>query len=382
MGTKEDIVEALVKQVEDLEPEIIVVPCSGEDALAGLRDQIFQQGPASFKQSVRTGGVDSAWLRAVRSLAKTQNKTFVIVSKDGDIAKATKAWSMNSTIYPDLFAIRHKLFRYTTATHEVVRHVIRYLSEAIESFAPGNSQSLFDGPKFADVSQLLIEEFDDYDSDESFREANVEISRLGPLVGLRVLQNDRREGSLQVEAWLAADLEIQFWFDVAVQGDMELKMRSQTLLGSVIKAEIGLQTTDEQIVTAHLDEAVTVIVESNKTDVDGALQTVTEVIGLAPGLDGEEIFEALQSNSEWVGPLIDGRELKLSVYSTDYKGVSNEQVIEARVGDKLCSVAWSCTEDYSVFDDEYIDERECIFKEDGFPLPIWKIPSWLLEMLG
>lgn len=44
-------------------PNVVIVPMLGDNAIAGLRDQVLGTGPGTQKNDVRTGGVDSSWVR-------------------------------------------------------------------------------------------------------------------------------------------------------------------------------------------------------------------------------------------------------------------------------------------------------------------------------
>ncbi|KSU56123.1 hypothetical protein AS181_18955 [Gordonia sp. SGD-V-85] len=44
-------------------PNVVIVPMLGKNAIAGLRDQVLGTGPGTQKNNVRTGGVDSSWVR-------------------------------------------------------------------------------------------------------------------------------------------------------------------------------------------------------------------------------------------------------------------------------------------------------------------------------
>lgn len=59
---KDDSVE-LVTKVLEATANVVILPTHGESAIQAIRDQVMQTGPGAKKSGVRTGAVDSAWIR-------------------------------------------------------------------------------------------------------------------------------------------------------------------------------------------------------------------------------------------------------------------------------------------------------------------------------
>ncbi|WJG15899.1 hypothetical protein PWF70_23870 (plasmid) [Gordonia sp. Swx-4] len=58
----EDISQRLHARIGSIS-NVVIVPMLGDNAIAGLRDQVLGTGPGTKKSDVRTGGVDSSWVR-------------------------------------------------------------------------------------------------------------------------------------------------------------------------------------------------------------------------------------------------------------------------------------------------------------------------------
>lgn len=66
----------------------VIVPLSELAAIEGIKDQILQRGPGSFKAEVKTGAADSAWLRSVFEYNEETFDGLLIVSGDTAAIKA------------------------------------------------------------------------------------------------------------------------------------------------------------------------------------------------------------------------------------------------------------------------------------------------------
>jgi hypothetical protein len=133
-GSRTDLTEEIIAQVEDLDPPIEIVPCDEESMAEALKDQILRRTPGRLgKGGDRTGAADSAVLRSVEAHSDKTGIAYVIVSNDEDIQKAIEEWGWDRTLYKQLRHAENALFKYAPAPAEAVLQVVRYLASVFDS---------------------------------------------------------------------------------------------------------------------------------------------------------------------------------------------------------------------------------------------------------
>lgn len=85
-----DIAEDMLKRVAAV-PNVKVLLMSGDAAVAWLRDQILGTGPGTRKSGVKTGGVDSSFVRdALARVGDDPSKLVFVSGNAGDLNKTAK----------------------------------------------------------------------------------------------------------------------------------------------------------------------------------------------------------------------------------------------------------------------------------------------------
>jgi len=81
-------VEARIKAI----PNVKILPMTGEAAIAGLEDQILGTGPGEVRDGVKTGAVDSSWVRdAVAAASGDASKLLFVTGNSKDVRATAKA---------------------------------------------------------------------------------------------------------------------------------------------------------------------------------------------------------------------------------------------------------------------------------------------------
>jgi hypothetical protein len=81
------IAEELQKRCADM-PNVTVLAMSGEAAIAGIRDQILGTPPGTVRKGVRTGAVDSSWVRDALLQAQNNPQNLVFLTANGKDVRA------------------------------------------------------------------------------------------------------------------------------------------------------------------------------------------------------------------------------------------------------------------------------------------------------
>lgn len=152
-GSAAQVLEKLDDEMTDLGEGLEIVACRDEDALAGLKDQIFAAPPGEKKgknQDLRTGAADSAWLRSVLRRAEKTDTEIVIISNDPDVHRALAAWGVSLTVHRSADDARAELFHYGIAPLELTYDVLAW----IESRLPGLAAGSWPGRFPSDVSTV------------------------------------------------------------------------------------------------------------------------------------------------------------------------------------------------------------------------------------
>lgn len=150
------VLEKLDEQITELGEGLEIIACRDEDALAGLKDQIFAAPPGEKKgknQELRTGAADSAWLRSILRRADETGSEVVIISNDADIKRALDAWDVVVTVYRSADDARAELFHYGIAPLELTYDVLAWIQSRLPELAAGSWPGRFP----SDVSMISRE---------------------------------------------------------------------------------------------------------------------------------------------------------------------------------------------------------------------------------
>lgn len=116
---------------------LIIVPLSGDAAVAGLRDQIQQSGPGTTKgegdKQIKTGAADSAWVRDALARAGGDPTAIVIATANrNDVEAMCEAIGVPPPVMCEMRNLPHLLSTFVPAPQYLTRLVI----EALISWLP------------------------------------------------------------------------------------------------------------------------------------------------------------------------------------------------------------------------------------------------------
>lgn len=183
--TPEDVLEELERELQAV-PAVVLVPV-GEVAADALRDQVLVAGPArpvtaKSDKVYKVGAADSAILRSYLQQADEDEQAFVLVSADGDAARAFKNWGIEPpTCFRDLKAAARAVFDAVPSETELQNRCLAFLATRVDEVSLGSLQ----GDVFAGF-------YNDYISEVASEEAYADAGR--HVVGLSDLYLDRDEG--------------------------------------------------------------------------------------------------------------------------------------------------------------------------------------------
>jgi hypothetical protein len=88
-----DLVDALEARVVEVGAHIL--PTSGASAVQAIRDQVLGTGPGKTEKGVRTGAVDSAWVRDAVQRAELRTRQVVfLTNNESDVLRTTRAMDL------------------------------------------------------------------------------------------------------------------------------------------------------------------------------------------------------------------------------------------------------------------------------------------------
>jgi hypothetical protein len=157
------VLEKLDDEITELGEGLEIIACRDEEALAGLKDQIFAAPPGEKKgknQELRTGAADSAWLRSVLRRAQETGSEIVIVSNDPDVKRALEAWDVTVTVYRSADDARGELFHYGIAPLELTYDVLAWIHSRLPDLAAGSWPGRFPSDVSMIARELGIDQMD------------------------------------------------------------------------------------------------------------------------------------------------------------------------------------------------------------------------------
>lgn len=334
-------VEAAVRAV----PLLCVLDLHPEDALMALRDQVLDLTPgervsAAKGATVKTGGSDSAWIRAVHRAADGDSSAYLIVSADGDIPAAYAAWG----ITPPLMLQNVNEFTrvlegaaFPSLTSGIVQEVVtRLLAE--QWYEPA-----FDVVDEGGVGRYVVGD------DDKYLQIDLALDHVVDVAAVAQLAVVDRVGSVQGSLFLRAVVSVVGWYrgqhhdrlESETVGHVECLLRTQVLLAPDPTAQDGLDLTFEGDGRSHAHPLT-----GDWAAAEDAFEELLEALRALPGC-GEVTWPPPtgQSRLEYETPF--GVQLDLDVYPDN---LGDEWVAEIDCGGTRVTV--SC----NLLDSSYLGE--------------------------
>jgi hypothetical protein len=243
------VLQKLDDEITDLGEGLEIIACRDEDALAGLKDQIFAAPPGEKKgknQELRTGAADSAWLRSVLSRAKETGSEIVIVSNDSDVRRALDAWDAAVTVYRSSDDARAELFHYGIAPLELTYDVLASIHSRLPNLAAESWPGRFPSDVSMIARELGIDQMD-------LQVIGATINDFKRIVGAGQLSisADGDRGSIQVDVLASAQVSV-----VPREGSLsEPPATPIDIHGWVFHYKLWIRIEDGQMVDFGLDDA-------------------------------------------------------------------------------------------------------------------------------
>lgn len=296
-----------------LVPNLTILPLAGDDAISALKDQVLQTGPGREKtqkdpegktKAVRTGALDSAWLRAVHTHSPDAG-SYVIVSGDRkDIRKAFASWKLPAPpLVSDTRELRQKLFRYTPGELEAVKEVMTFLKRAI---GDGYLEFVMRGARLANLREALRA----FTGEDPTNYDNVPTGLvLKRVIGLGDINISRTKQRISAQAYLMVDVTVsaKTWSEE----DQTFVEESLRLDDSVLQVPLLVQIREGAASDGDVDGDVEINLPTIAYDDERTpLEMILRSFRLVPGLLDQGTIEFPESGP-WEGTLPDGRAIRL-----------------------------------------------------------------------
>lgn len=220
-----------------------IISCRPESALAGLRDQVLQMGPATPKQGVKTGAADSAWVRDILAEADATTE-FHLVSADADPLMAFRSQGEDPPrIHKSLRDLRSAVFHYDdTQVPEAVVELLDYLNDE-DHWDPQIQlrEPEVDGRLASEVPEGVV---------------RLDVFPVMPfkVLGVGDVEITKIRGTISAHVALASTFELEGW---TLSADAVLKQTFRaTYEGGVLAADLVFDRWDGVLSGAHADDIV------------------------------------------------------------------------------------------------------------------------------
>ena len=201
----EELLDALDDAFIDLGDGLEIIGCKPEDAIEGLKDQIFARGTGEKKGGkggIRTGAADSAWIRSVLRVSDEGGNELVIVSNDPDVSRALESEGRNDVVvFRTTDDARAALFPYGLAPLELTYDVLSHVQQALKA----GGHPAWGGSFPSDVSMIIQ---DSWLRDTEQRVVAATITEFDRIVSAEPLSlsSDRNRGSIEINVEAACEL--------------------------------------------------------------------------------------------------------------------------------------------------------------------------------
>ena len=291
---RDALIDALLRKVRST-PNVEIVPLTGDNARAGLRDQILQLSPAKTKSTppVKTGGSDSAWLRDVLAKAGGQPEQLLFLSSDRDIERAHTQWRLAPPLLRNPGNIRDSLFEGEPLGIDETWLVAQYLVERVgldrEAMPP--DEPLLDLPDGL-LAALGLDHVENSVATAHLTDVTA-LAGLGPAMRTRPQDdNDHRHTDdmngaetsvLTVTAYFLVDAEATLIAQEPSSGEITTRAAG---VGTelTLKARLVLEARGREILKARSDLVELIPDILSGADPHGALEELRTVLTKVPGL--------------------------------------------------------------------------------------------------
>jgi len=249
------IVEGLTKRIEAI-PNVTVLPMGGAAAVAGMRDQILGTGLGTRKNGVKTGAVDSSFVRgALNKVGNDPTRVVFISGNAGDLKAVAKEMGIGPLIIRDENNIAGALFFSMSAPKEVQQYIAGEFLGLVTIAPPSpDPHSQMDHPYFnepwfgisdIEITDAGLSDLLPFDVTELQLEAGQY-----RLVGLRFMdifesgEGDPYSGSVDFDAVLIGPVSASGY---ELDADGEVVMRGGMLGEVVITAPFSASVANNQV---------------------------------------------------------------------------------------------------------------------------------------
>lgn len=298
-------------------PNLIIVPLSGEAAIAGLRDQIQQSGPGTTKgeadKQVKTGAADSAWVRDALARAGGDPRAILIATANrGDVEATCEAIGVPAPVMCEMRNLPHLLSKFVPAPQYLTRLVTQALINWLPCSMLADPHSTHDE---LSIDLGAVQEWSGDVDDTGITLDSVEIRSLDALVWVRDVEIDADQvettepvtghgGRLPpsvIDGRLSADVGFLGTVDAygyTLDNDGAVKPWSGSNSNAIIRATVWVRVTDGAVVDATGTGDTTVSVDQGEERFDESRDALEEAIQRIELLPGVQLPDAWPFDAE------------------------------------------------------------------------------------
>lgn len=305
-----------------LVPNVRILQLEGDDAIAALKDQVLQTGPGGVKtqkdpegksRPVRTGALDSAWLRLVYKHSPAPG-SYVIVSDDRkDIKKAFDGWNMPvPPMVGDTGELRRQLFRYEPGKDEAALEVMNFVKRAL---ADGYLEFVMRGARLTNLHDALRAFTGEMPANYESVPSRFELKRV---VGVGDINVSRTKQRVSAQVYLLVDVTVsaKTW-DESEETFVEESLR---LDDSVLRVPLLVQVREGAQSDGDVDGDIEIFLPTIAYDNEQMpLDMILRSLILVPGFLDQGSIEFPQTGP-WKGALANGRRIELAFEWLDPAG--------------------------------------------------------------
>ncbi|BBJ37430.1 hypothetical protein SSPO_001480 [Streptomyces antimycoticus] len=411
-SSRDTVIDTVLTNLNAI-PHVKIIPLSGDSATAGLKDQVLQQEPAKLKGDVKTGASDSAWLRDV--LARVSPEEIVVVSSDGDVKRAFRAWRKPVPLILKREKLRQTLFDVTVDDGHAQSSIVRYLLDRLPvgNLDGGGEGAAFDIGPILGLESAISRETDGDGTSSSVYGASV--TRLVALAGLYdvsvehgvpddaqdTLEPEESPGHTRPDELGSAQHDVAYataFFlaegEATIQtllhdGDPEVSAIHYDNI--LVRAQLSFRFTDGAITAVAAEaDATALLAQGAYDDDDDALSALAEALTCVPGLDLDTDFSSSDLSAKIRGVQAqvsvemkrDGGDWTLSVALWHSNSSGGDLDLDGEV-EVMCSYDpdswWGGSRDGFQGPDAY---QVSVYATD---LPgnhgVWSVPAWVIDRI-
>lgn len=154
-STLNEIEKALTSKVRAI-PGVTVLPMTGDAAVAGIKDQILGTGPGETRSGVKTGAVDSSWIRdALAAADNDPSKLLFVTDNAKDVHKAAKAIGVTLHVRSE-HHMYSSLFGATAAPNFLIGLITKHITELVALPDYGPDYHGYDGESMVPLGDITL----------------------------------------------------------------------------------------------------------------------------------------------------------------------------------------------------------------------------------